>query len=136
MRNGEETPIAYCSRQLHSAESRYSTTELELLALLFATKQFRCYLHGRRSTVYMDNSALKWLLNLQDLSSKLTRWSVKLSEYDYVVEHLPGTKTRHADAFSRNVGKVNTEVALSREAIREEQEKDDLCQWYKQYENF
>jgi hypothetical protein len=51
LRNGEETPIAYCSRQLNSAESKYSVTELELLAFIFATKQFRCYLYGRRFTV-------------------------------------------------------------------------------------
>jgi hypothetical protein len=39
-RNGEERPIAYTSRQLNPAESKYSVTELELLAFLFATKQF------------------------------------------------------------------------------------------------
>jgi hypothetical protein len=74
MRNGEDRPIAYCSRQLNSAESKYSITELELLALIFATKQFRCYLYGRKFTVYTDHRALKWLLNLQDPSSRLTRW--------------------------------------------------------------
>jgi len=51
---GKENPIAYCSRQLNSAE----TTELELLAFLFATKQFRCYLYGRKFTVYTDQRAL------------------------------------------------------------------------------
>jgi len=43
LRDGEEKPIAYCSRQLNHAESRYSTTELELLAFLFATKQFMLF---------------------------------------------------------------------------------------------
>lgn len=75
--NGEEKPIAYCSRQLNSAEAKYSITELELLAFLFATKQFRCYLYGRKFMVYTDHIALKWLLNLQDPSSRLTRWAVK-----------------------------------------------------------
>jgi hypothetical protein len=56
LRNGEERPIAYCSRQLNLAESKYSVTELELLAFIFATKQFRCYLYGRRFTVYTDHS--------------------------------------------------------------------------------
>ena len=79
MYNGEERPIAYCSRQLNSAETKYSVTELELLAFLFATKQFRCYLYGRKFTVYTDHRALKWLLNLQDPSSRMTRWAVKLS---------------------------------------------------------
>jgi hypothetical protein len=136
LRNGEERPIAFCSRQLNSAESKYSTTELELLAFLFATKQFRCYLYGRRFTVYTDHRALKWLLNLQDPSWRLTRWAMKLSEYDYTVEHRPGTKMRHADALSRNVNWVGTEAVLSKESIKDEQEKDDLCAQYKQYENF
>jgi hypothetical protein len=104
--NGEERPVAYCSRQLNLAESKYSVTELELLAFIFATKQFRCYLYGRRFTVYTDHRALKWLLNLKDPSSKLTRWALKLSEYDFVVEHRPNHKMRHADALSRCVNSI------------------------------
>jgi len=136
LRNGEEKPIAYCSRQLNAAEIKYSVTELELLAFLFATKQFRCYLYGRRFTVYTDHRALKWLLNLQDPSSRLTRWAVKLSEYDYIVEHRPGTKMRYADALSRSVHQVEKVVNLSRDIIKEAQEGDSLCIQYKQNENF
>jgi len=121
VRNGEERPVAYCSRQLNSAESKYSVTELELLAFLFATKQFRCYLYGHKFTVHTDHRALKWLLNLQDPSSRLTRWAVKLSEYDFVVEHRPGTRMRHADALSRSVNQVEKDLVLSREIIRDEQ---------------
>jgi hypothetical protein len=73
VRHGEESPVASCSRQLNPAETKYSTTELELLALIFAVKQFRCYLYGRRFKVYTDHRALKWLLNWQDPSSRLTR---------------------------------------------------------------
>ena len=136
LRNEEEKPIAYCSRQLNLAETNYSVTELELLAFLFATKQFRCYLYGRRFTVYTDHRALKWLSNLQDPSSRLTRWAVKLSEYDYIVEHRPGTKMRHADALSRSVHWIEKDVNLSRDVIKEEQDKDSLCLKYKHYENF
>ena len=135
-RNGDEHPIAYTSRQLYSAESKYSVTELELLAFLFATKQFRCYLYRRNITVYTDHRALKWLLNLQDPSSRLTRWAVKLSEYDYTVEHRPGTQMLHADALSRSVNAVEKDLVLSREVIRDEQERDELCLQYKGYENF
>jgi hypothetical protein len=99
-RNGVERPVAYCSRQLNSAESKYSITELELLALIFAVKQFRCYLYGRQFKVYTDHRALKWLLNLQDPSSRLTRCAMKVSEYDFTVEHRPNAKMRHADALS------------------------------------
>jgi hypothetical protein len=95
--NGEEKPIAFCSRQLNSAESKHSVTELELLAFIFATKKFRFYLYGRRFTVYIDHRALKRLLNLKDPSSRLTRWAIKLSEYHFSVEHRPNHKIRHAD---------------------------------------
>jgi hypothetical protein len=136
LRNGEERPIVYCSRQLNSAESKYSVTELELLAFIFATKQFRCYLYGRKFTVYTDHRALKWLLNLQDPSSRLTRWAIKLSEYDFAVEHRPNTRMRYADALSRCVNAVGKTLALTKEIIREEQVKDVLCEQYKQYGNF
>lgn len=86
-----------------------------MLAFLFATKQFRCYLYGRTFTVYTDHRALKWLLNLQDPSSRLTRWAIKLSEYDYVVEHRPGSQMCHADALSRSINMVERELTLSRE---------------------
>jgi hypothetical protein len=131
-----EKPVACCSRQLNYAESKYSTTELELLALLFATQQFRCYLYGRKFTLYTDHRALKWLLNLQDPSSRLTRWAMKLSEYDFVVEHRPGTRMQHADALSRNLDMIGKDLVLSREVIREEQQGDNLCKDYTQREDF
>jgi hypothetical protein len=40
VRNGEERPVAFCSRQLNPAETKYSITELELLALIFAVNNF------------------------------------------------------------------------------------------------
>ena len=46
-----------------------------------------------------------------------------LSKYDYVVEHRTGTKVRHADAILRSVHRVEKDVNLSRNIIKEEQEK-------------
>ena len=135
LRDREERPIAYCSRQLNSAQSKYSVTELELLAFLFATEQFRCYLYGRKFTVHTDHRALKWLLNLQDPSSRLTRWAIKLSEYDYVVEHRPGTKMRNADALSRSINKILGELVLSKDVIEEEKAKDEACTRYSAQEH-
>jgi len=51
LHDGKERPVAYWSIQLNSAEAKYSVTELELFAFLFAIKQFRCYLYGRKFTV-------------------------------------------------------------------------------------
>jgi hypothetical protein len=135
-RNGAERPVAYCSRQLNSAGSKYSITELELLALIFAVKQFRCYLYGRQFKVCTDHRAIKWLLNLQEPISRLTRWAVKLSENDFTVEHRPNTKMRHADALSRCVHLVTDEGVLTRELIREAQKQDPLCDVYKTRKEF
>ena len=86
--------------------------------------------------MHTDHRALKLLLNLQDPSSRLTRWAVKLSEYNYVVEHRSGTRMRHADAISTNINMVEKGLTLSREAIREELEKGEDFIEYRQYENF
>jgi hypothetical protein len=75
-------------------------------------------------------------LNLQDPSSRLTLWAVKLSEYDYTVEHRPGTQMRHADTLSRSVNAVENDLVLLREVIKDEQERDELCLQYRGYENF
>jgi len=57
VQDGTELSIAYASRQLNTAEKSYSATELELLALVWATKYFRCYLYGQKFIVRTDHSA-------------------------------------------------------------------------------
>lgn len=93
-------------------------------------------LYGPRFTEYTDHRDLKWLLNLQDPSSRFTRWAIKLSEYDFVVEHRPNTKMRHADALSRSANMVEKDLILFQEVIRDEQARDDLCTKYRKYEKF
>jgi hypothetical protein len=61
---------------------------------------------------------------------------MKLSEYDFTVEHRPKVRMRHADALSRCVNAIDQSLTLARETIRNEQEKDALCQQYRQQEAF
>ena len=51
---GGDRPIAYASRSLNSAERNYSTIERELLAMVWATKNFRSYLLGRKFIIYTE----------------------------------------------------------------------------------
>lgn len=127
IRNGTERPIAYASRQLNAAEKNYSTTEKELLAVVWATRQFRCYLLGRKFTLFTDHAALKWLLSLKDPSSRLTRWALRLVEFEYNVEHKPGRKHTNADALSRAIGGVTKYEPLSYEIVQREQQRDPWC---------
>jgi hypothetical protein len=61
---------------------------------------------------------------------------MKVSEYDFTVEHRSNSKMRHADALSRCVHLVAGECALTRDKIREAQSKDPSCAVYKTRENF
>jgi hypothetical protein len=122
-----ERPLASASRQTNTAEQSYTTSELEMLALVWVTKHFRCYLFGRIFLVTTHHAALTYLRKFADQNSHLLRWSVKLSELDIDVEHRAGKRMGHVDALSRHVGSVTQGNALGRDNVLEEQRKDTFC---------
>lgn len=98
---GRDLPIAYASRTLCSAETKYSTIERELLAIVWSVKHFRPYLYGRKFILVTDHRPLTWLFSIKDPGSRLARWRLKLEEYDYKIEYKPGKVNKNADALSR-----------------------------------
>ena len=98
---GKDKPIAYASRTLNKSECNYSTTEKELLAILFGCKTFRPYLYGRKFLIITDHRPLRWLFNHSDPSSKLQRWRLKLEEFEYEIIYRKGKLNNAADALSR-----------------------------------
>lgn len=98
---GQERPIAFASRTLNKSESNYNTTEKELLSILFGCKTFRPYLYGRKFNIITDHRPLTWLMNHKDPGSKLQRWRLKLSEYEYEITYRKGKLNAAADALSR-----------------------------------
>lgn len=98
---GSDKPICYASRTLNDSEINYSTIEKELLAIVWATKYFRPYLFGRKFKILTDHKPLQWIMNIKEPNSRLTRWRLKLSEYDYTVIYKKGKYNTNADALSR-----------------------------------
>ncbi|KAL4368730.1 hypothetical protein GQ457_05G022740 [Hibiscus cannabinus] len=64
-------PIYYASKTLNDAQVNYTTTEKEMLAVIFAFDKFRSYLIGTKVTVYTDHSAIKYLLSKKDAKPRL-----------------------------------------------------------------
>ena len=72
-------------------EEKYSTIEKDCLAIKEAVHHFRTYLLGREFKVETDHRALIWMDRLRDTNARLTRWSLLLQSYDFVVEHHKGS---------------------------------------------
>ena len=98
---GKEHVVAYASGKWTGPESRFSTTEQELLAVIRAITRFRYFLLGVAFTVITDHQALRWLWKLSDPTGRLARWVMFLSQYNFKVAHRRGSDLPHADALSR-----------------------------------
>ena len=72
--NGQERVIAYASRQLQPAETRYPVTKRELLAATWAMRHMRCNLLGKPFVVRSDHTALEHLQNFKDPPAQIARW--------------------------------------------------------------
>ena len=101
VQDGVERVVAYASKSLNRAQRNYCVTRRELLAVVYAVKQFRQHVYGRPVKVRTDHGALRWLLNFKDPEGQLARWMEVLSTYDLQLEHRPGTQHGNADGLSR-----------------------------------
>ena len=96
-----ERVIAYASRTLDKREVNYCITRKELLSIVHSLKYFKQYLMGRHFKVRTDHAPLTWLRRTPDPIGQQARWLEVMEEFDFEVEHRPGTKHANADALSR-----------------------------------
>ncbi|GJT87088.1 reverse transcriptase domain-containing protein [Tanacetum coccineum] len=94
-------PIHYASKTMNEAESHYTTTEKEMLAVVYAFEKFRSYLILNKSIVYTDHSALKYLFAKKDSKARLLRWVPLLQEFTFKVIDTKGAENLAADHLSR-----------------------------------
>ncbi|XP_042387373.1 uncharacterized protein LOC121979449 [Zingiber officinale] len=106
--NGAPHVISYASKTLDSAQSNYTTTEKELLAIVFALDKFRSYLLCSHVIVFSDHAALKFLLRKKDAKPRLIRWMLLLQEFDIEIRDRSGKENLVADHLSRIGSEMET----------------------------
>nr|GFA30133.1 DNA-directed DNA polymerase [Tanacetum cinerariifolium] len=94
-------PIHYASKTMTEAESIYTITEKEMLAVVYAFEKFQSYLILNKSIVYTDHSALKYLFAKKDSKARLFRWVLLLQEFTFKVIDTKGAENLVADHLSR-----------------------------------
>ena len=94
-------PVAYASKKLSGAETRYHTIELECLAVVWALRKFYPFLYGREFVLQCDHHPLQYLERIRPVSKRLMGWAMELQSTPFIFQHLAGTKNIEADYLSR-----------------------------------
>ncbi|XP_033725232.1 uncharacterized protein K02A2.6-like [Pecten maximus] len=142
--SGESRVICYASRSLSDTEKRYSQTEKEALAIVWACERFHVYLYGMEFELLTDHKPLECIYSTRSKPcARIERWVLRLQPYRYRVRYIPGSRNI-ADSLSRflKVSKVSnsshevgeeyirfvakeaTPVAMTTREVERESEKD------------
>ncbi len=101
VRDEEKLPVAFFSKQLRGAQTRYSAQELEGLGVFEAIHHFAYFLYGRRFTVVTDHKGLVNMMKGRQYNKRIYNWCLKLAEYDFEVIYREGSQNVVADDLSR-----------------------------------
>ncbi|GFS71493.1 retrovirus-related Pol polyprotein from transposon 17.6 [Trichonephila clavipes] len=102
MLNQNHRPIAFASRIPNKAERNYTVTESECLVMIWALNKFKTYFGKLPVKIITGHAALTKFTNGKNLSSRMIRWALKLSEFNIEWEHRTGVQNVVEDVLSRN----------------------------------
>lgn len=112
--DGSEVVISYFSKKMTDAQKKYTVTEKEALAVLLSVEKFRCFIEGTHFYVISDHASLQWLFNLKNPSGRLARWVLRMQQFDFDINHRPGSQNVVPDALSRDIASISIDSDASR----------------------
>ena len=114
--NDKEVVIAYASKVLSSTESRYGATRREVLAIVWACRNFFPYLHGKKFTIVTDCNPLTFMKSSK--AAVIARYAIFMEQFNYDIQYESGEKHLNADGLSRMYDLENEEDSEQVKAIR------------------
>ena len=110
---GKPYVVYYASKTLNEAQRNYTTTEKELLAVVYALDKFRTYLIGAEIIIFTDHFALKYLLTKKNAKARLIRWVLLLQEFNLQIRDKKGVENVVADHLSRlTIAHTTTKIKI------------------------
>ncbi|GFR30687.1 retrovirus-related Pol polyprotein from transposon 17.6 [Trichonephila clavata] len=98
-----EHPILFLSKKFTATERKYSTTEKECAAILYAIKKLKGYIDGQTEFyIQTDHNPLVWLKNNAGNNGRLLRWALALQSFNFTIMHKKGKDNLNVDCLSRN----------------------------------
>ena len=94
-------PVAFYSKKLTPAESRYHVTDRELMGVYLGCMKWHHYLHGNVCNIYTDPKPLIYIFVQPHLNAHQAHWLERLSELNLKVHYVPGKDNVVADVLSR-----------------------------------
>nr|KAJ0202196.1 hypothetical protein LSAT_V11C600327700 [Lactuca sativa] len=106
--NKKPIAICYASKKISDAQLNYTTTEKELLAVVFALENFRSYIWGSKVVIFTDHSAIHHLLEKKDAKPRLIRWILLLQEFNLEIQDKKGSENVVVDHLYRITNNDNS----------------------------
>ncbi|GJP77992.1 hypothetical protein CLOP_g8310 [Closterium sp. NIES-67] len=122
-------PIAYLSKKLHGAKLNYPIHDKEALAIVIAFKAWRCYLEGRRTTVYTDHCSLKYLKDTTQPFQATDRDPKFTSKFWKKLMSLLGTKLAMSSAYHPQTDGQTERLNQIVEQLLRAACKDEISKW-------
>ena len=134
---GKPYVVYYARKTLNEAQRNYTTTEKELLAVVYVLDKFCAYLVRYDIIIFTDHSALKYLLTKHNSKARLIRWVLLLQEFNLQIKDKKRVENVVADHLSRLTIAHNTHSP----PINDEFPEESLMQlenalWYAHIANF